>query len=65
MGDGVRGQQGDGCVWRDTDVSTNTEAISKGSEGFSVEHGVSTRTAECAEEGKGRSRGWASHRPWM
>ena len=41
------------------------EAISKGSEGFSVEHGVSTRTAERAEEDKGRSRGWASHRPWM
>lgn len=34
-------------------------------EGFSVEHGVSTRTAERAEEGKGRSRGWASHRPQM
>ena len=63
MGDGVRGQQGDGCIWRDTDVSTDTKAICKGSEGFSVEHGVSTRTAERAEEGKGRSRGWASHRP--
>ena len=65
MGDGVRGQQGDGCVWRNTGVSTNTEAINKGSEGFSVEHRVSTRTAERAEEGKGRSRGWASHRLWM
>lgn len=46
-------------------MSTNTEAICKGSECFSVEHGVSATTAERAEEGKGRSRGWASHRPWM
>lgn len=38
-------------------MSTDTEAICKGSEGFSG-HGVSTRTAEReTEEGKGRSRG--------
>jgi len=30
----MMGSARDGCIWRDTDVSTDTEAICKGSEGF-------------------------------